>query len=89
MPCRHVEQSTIPRNVTASNILYDYIVHIRALETFINVMRLQRILIPSGTARVRFSSERRLDMRSMKQTGMIWSYRVIRVRINEELIEEG
>lgn len=68
---------------------FQYVVDVRAVETFVNQMARVGIIIPDKSSRARFASPRRLDMKSLKQRGLIWSYTVIRVRYNEEVIEEG
>ncbi len=68
---------------------YHYIVHIKAMETFTNFMRREGIVIPEGMAHVSFTSSARLNMKGYKEMGMIWSYSIIRVRKDEDVIEEG
>jgi hypothetical protein len=69
---------------------YKYIVHMRGLETFRNVMRQEGINIPeTSNPHTSFTSTKRLDMKSYKENGLVWSYSIIRVTRNEDVIEEG
>lgn len=68
---------------------YRYIVHIRALETLTNLLRREGISIPEGSMHVSFPANTRLNMKALKDMGLIWSYSVIRVRKDEEIVEEG
>ncbi len=76
-------------NATRPDVEYRYIVHVRALETFVNRVRREGINIPDGAQRVSFASPKRLDLAQDKQNGLIWSYSVIERRYTEDLIEEG
>jgi hypothetical protein len=45
--------------------------------------------IPERSSGVSFTLPRRLNMRVLKERGVLYSYSVIRVRMVEEIIEEG
>jgi hypothetical protein len=78
------------RDVEGLGTEYKYIVHLRGLETFRNVMRQEGTNIPeTSNPHASFTSTKRLDMKSYKENGLIWSYRIIRVPRNEDVIEEG
>jgi hypothetical protein len=85
----------VRRSITPSSELkgldteYRYIVHIRAQETFANLMRREGIVIAEGPGHASFASTVRLPLREYKEDGLIWSYSIIRVRRDEEVIEEG
>ncbi len=68
---------------------YRYIVHIKAWETFVNMMRREGIIIPEGSHFVSFTSMKRIFMKGHKENGLIWSYSIIRVARTEDVIEEG
>jgi len=70
-------------------IEYRYIVHVRALEAFGNRMRREGTIIPEGPAHVSFSTNKRLDMKELREDGLIWSYSIIRVTRAEDILEEG
>ncbi len=75
--------------LTESDTEYRYIVHVKALEAFANLMRREGIAIQEDTTHVSFVSARRLDAKEYKRRGLIWSYSVIRVRKEEDVMEEG
>jgi hypothetical protein len=77
------------RNLSELDVEYQYIVHVRAWETFLNIMRSERIAIPEGSHYVSFTCGKRLNMKAHKQNALIWSYSIIRVTKNEDVIEEG
>jgi hypothetical protein len=68
---------------------YRYLVKPRALETFVNLMKHEGIIITDPSATLSFPSPRILDMKSLKERGVLWSYTIIRITKNEELIEIG
>ena len=68
---------------------YKYIVHVRALETFRNIMAIASVHIPDTSSHVSFTSGKRLDLKACKEKGVIWSYSTIRVTRNEDVVEEG
>jgi hypothetical protein len=69
---------------------FEYTVDVRAWETFNNIMRGHGVALrEGGSRRVTFSSEQRIDMKSMKEKGLLWSYAVARVKRVKELLEVG
>ncbi len=87
--CSIVEKPISLRETGESTVEYRYIVHTKAFETFTNLLRTQGINIPEKSARLSFKSRMLLDMRQMKEKGLLWSYSIIRVRSAEEVVEEG
>lgn len=77
------------RNFLEPDVEYQYIVHVRAWETFLNIIRSEGINIPDGSHHVSFTCGKRLNMKAHKQNALIWSYSIIRVTKNEDVIEEG
>jgi hypothetical protein len=71
------------------DVEYRYIVHIKAWETFVNMMRREGIIIPEGSHFVSFTSTKRLYMKGHRDNGLVWSYSIIRVARSEDVIEEG
>jgi hypothetical protein len=84
------EQRTTPSAESAegTDIHYQYIVSIRAIETFVNLMAREGINI-ERSSNASFTLPRRLNMRALKERGVLYSYSVIRVRRVEDVIEEG
>jgi hypothetical protein len=70
------------------DIEYRYIAHVRAIETFANVMDRLGISLPDKSSHVSFTSPKRLNMKIYRENKLIWSYSIIRVRKEEEVIEE-
>ncbi len=69
---------------------FKYVVHIRIIETFINLMEGQGVTVPHPPdLHVSFAASKLLDMKSYRKSGLIWSYSIIRVRKTEEVIEES
>ena len=68
---------------------YKYIVHVRALETFRNKMGTIGVRIPETSSHVSFTSSKRLDLRAYRDKRIIWSYSIIKVTRNEDVVEEG
>jgi hypothetical protein len=69
---------------------YEYIADVKAWETFSNILRRNGVALNEGGSRkVTFRSGRRLDMKGMKQKGLLWSYAVAKVKRVKELIEVG
>ena len=62
---------------------------VRAVETFKNTMAKQGIEIPVVEKVTRFNSSRRLDMKALKQRGVISAYTVVRATTTRVLVEEG
>jgi hypothetical protein len=71
---------------------YEYRVEAQALETFTNLMRFQGVSMPWGgpaNGIIVFTSDRLLNMRRLKERGIIKSYTIIRLTRRDEVIEEG
>jgi hypothetical protein len=71
------------------DIQYQYVVNIRAIETFVNLMAREGLNIPERSSSVSFTLPRRLNMKVLKERGVLYSYSVIRVRRVEDVVEEG
>ncbi len=72
---------------------YRYIVETVAAETFTNLMLregidVMRAQLASQPQRV-FTCDRLLDMRVLKERGIISSYSIIKIVRTEELVEQG
>ena len=80
--------SSSAESVEGPDIQYQYIVSIRAVETFVNLMAREGINM-ERSSNASFTLPRRLNMRAMKERGVLYSYSVIRVRRVEDVIEEG
>jgi hypothetical protein len=68
---------------------FKYLIDVRAFETLRNVLRREGVSIPEGSNHISFTWHKRLNMKALKESGMIWSYSIIRVRKVEEIIEES
>jgi hypothetical protein len=68
---------------------YEYTAHVRAWETFANTLRGYGVSLSEGDRRVTFRSGRRIDMRRMKEKGLLWSYTVAKVVVAKEVLEKG
>jgi hypothetical protein len=69
---------------------YEYIVDVKAKETFRNTLRGMGISAREGDGRkVAFTSERLIDLKAMKERGLLWSYAVAKVKRVKELLEVG
>ncbi len=66
---------------------FEYSVNIRALETFLNVMRRHGLQVALSGLRGTFTSNERLNMRRLKEIGLISSYEIVKVSKNRELVE--
>ena len=66
---------------------YEYTADVRAWETFRNILRGHGVNLREGDRKVTFTSERRLDMKGMKERGLLWSYAVAKVK-RVKLLEE-
>ena len=47
------------------------------------------VRIPETSSHVSFTSTKRLDLRAYRDKRIIWSYSIIKVTRNEDVIEEG
>ena len=68
---------------------YEYVADVRAWEAFSNILRKYGVALREGDRRVTFRLEKLLDMKGMKEKGMLWSYAVAKVNRIKELIEVG
>jgi hypothetical protein len=68
---------------------YEYTVHVRAWETFGNLMRGHGVSLREGDRNVTFSTEKRIDMKKLKERGLLWSYVIAKVRRSKEIVETG
>jgi hypothetical protein len=69
---------------------YEYTADVRAWETFSNILRRYGIALHEGGGRrVTFSSKKRLDLKGMKEKGLLRSYAVANVKRVKELLEVG
>jgi len=68
---------------------YQYFVHVKALDTFANLIRPYGIVTNQAvlTPHLVFTSRRRLNMKEFKDKGLIRSYSI--VRRNDKIIEQG
>lgn len=66
---------------------FEYTVDVRALETFLNVMRRHGLQVVLSGHKGTFASNERLNMRRLKEMGLISSYEVMKVSRNKELVE--
>jgi hypothetical protein len=68
---------------------YEYIADVKAWETFRNILRKHGVALREGERRVTFRTIRLLDMKGMKEKGLVWSYAVAKVKRVKELVEVG
>ena len=69
---------------------YEYSADVKAWETFTNIMRGYRVALQEGSGRrVTFSSDKLIDMKGMKESGVLWSYAIAKVKKVTELAEVG
>jgi hypothetical protein len=68
---------------------YEYTAHVRAWETFANLVRGYGISLTEGDRQVTFRSGKRIDMRRMKEKGLLWSYTVAKIIVAREVVEKG
>ncbi len=69
---------------------YEYTADVRAWETFCNILRGYGVALLEGEGReVTFTSHKRIDMKGMKEKGLLWSYAVAKVKRVKELLEVG
>jgi hypothetical protein len=68
---------------------FEYKVDVRAWETFCNIMRGYGVNLHEGDRQVTFRSEIRVDMKRMKEKGLLWSYSVAKLVMRRELVETG
>jgi hypothetical protein len=68
---------------------YEYVVNVRAWETFANVMRGYGVNLRQGDRQVTFRSGQRIDMKRMKEKGLVWSYTIAKIVVGKEVVEKG
>jgi hypothetical protein len=68
---------------------YEYTVHVRAWETFANLIHRYGVRLREGDRHVTFRSENRIDMKGMKEKRLLWSYTVAKVVVEKEVVEKG
>ncbi len=69
---------------------YEYVADVRAWETFSNIMRGYGVALRDGAGRkVTFRSDKLIDMKGMKENGVLWSYAAAKVKRVKELLEVG
>jgi hypothetical protein len=69
---------------------YEYTADVIAWETFSNILRRYGMALHEGDGRrVTFSSKIRLDLKGMKEDGLLRSYAVANVKRVKELLEVG
>ncbi len=69
---------------------YEYVADVRAWETFSNILRGYGVAIrEEGGRRVTFRSDKLIDMKRMKEDGVLWSYAVAKAKRVKELLEVG
>lgn len=69
---------------------YEYAADVKAWETFSNILRGYEVALrDEGGRRVTFRSDKLIDMKGMKENGVLWSYAVAKVKRVKELVEVG
>jgi hypothetical protein len=69
---------------------YEYVADVKAKETFMNTLRGYGLRPREQDGRkVMFTSDKLLDMKGMKERGLLWSYAIAKVRRVKELLEVG
>ena len=68
---------------------YEYTADVKAWETFSNILRRNGVALEGGGRKVTFRATKRIDMKAMKQQGLLRSYAVARVKRVKELVEVG
>jgi hypothetical protein len=83
------EFSGEPFSTKDERVDYEYTVHVRAWETFANLIHRYGVSLREGDRHVTFRSERRIDMKGMKEKRLLWSYSVAKIVIEKEIVEKG
>ncbi len=69
---------------------YEYVADVSAWETFSNILRGYGLALrDEGSRRVTFRSDKLIDMKRMKEDGVLRSYAVAKVKRVKELLEVG
>ena len=84
-----MELSGEPSPTKGDRVDYEYTVHVRAWETFANLIHQYGVSLREGDRHVTFRSERRIDMKGMKEKRLLWSYSVAKVVVEKEIVEKG
>jgi hypothetical protein len=79
----------LPPNRKLRQDEYEYKVEPLAVETLTNLLRLEGVITIWDGAWIVFTSDRLLNMRRLKELGIIRSYTILRVLQKNEIIEEG
>jgi hypothetical protein len=89
LEARHTDSESTPV-ISEEAEGYEYIADVKAIETFRNTLRGLGITPRERDGRkVAFTSEKLLDMKGMKERGLLWSYAVAKVKRVKELLEVG
>jgi hypothetical protein len=75
--------------LTKDESAYEYTAHVRAWETFSNLINRYGVKLREGDRHVTFRSERRIDMKGMKEKRLLWSYTIAKIVVERELLEKG
>jgi hypothetical protein len=78
-----------PSLANDDRIDYEYSVHVRAWETFANLIRRYGINLREGDRHVTFRFGRRIDMKGMKDRRLLWSYTVAKIIVDKVVVEKG
>ena len=68
---------------------YEYTVDVSAWESFTNMMRGHGVSLPDGNRITTFRSEKRLNMKLLREKGLLRSYSVARLMTRKEVVETG
>jgi hypothetical protein len=68
---------------------YEYSVLPVAIETFTNLMRREGVVVAWEGNRIVFTTNRLLNMRQLKDVGIIRSYVIVRLVRKDEVVEKG
>jgi hypothetical protein len=74
---------------TSNDVEYEYHVDVVASEAFRNLMSRVGITSSYDKGGFDFSLKNRLDMKSLKDRGIISSYKIVRSSRSKEALEEG
>lgn len=68
---------------------YEYTVLPTAAETFANLMRREGVVLAWEGDRIVFTTNRLLNMRQLKEAGIVRSYIIVRRVRKDEVVEKG
>jgi hypothetical protein len=68
---------------------YEYTVHVRAWETFANLIHRYGVSLREGDRHVTFRLGTRIDMKGMKEKRLLWSYTIAKIIVGKEVVEKG